>query len=72
MPRVEASLRCLQSDGALFVHLDYREVHHIKVALDKLLGRHRFINEIIWAYDYGGRPKNRWPMASTTPSSGMP
>ncbi len=66
MPRVEASLRCLKNDGALFVHLDYREVHHIKVALDKLLGRHRFINEIIWAYDYGGRPKNRWPAKHDT------
>jgi site-specific DNA-methyltransferase (adenine-specific) len=66
MPRIEASLRCLASDGSLFVHLDYREVHHIKVALDKLLGRHRFINEIIWAYDYGGRPKNRWPAKHDT------
>jgi site-specific DNA-methyltransferase (adenine-specific) len=66
MPRVDASLRCLTNDGALFVHLDYREVHHIKVALDKLLGRHRFINEIIWAYDYGGRPKNRWPAKHDT------
>ena len=66
MPRIEASLRCLKNDGSLFVHLDYREVHHIKVALDKLLGRHRFINEIIWAYDYGGRPKNRWPAKHDT------
>lgn len=66
MPRIEASLRCLKNDGSLFVHLDYREVHHIKVALDKLVGRHRFINEIIWAYDYGGRPKNRWPAKHDT------
>jgi site-specific DNA-methyltransferase (adenine-specific) len=66
MPRVDASLRCLKNDGSLFVHLDYREVHHIKVALDRLLGRHRFINEIIWAYDYGGRPKNRWPAKHDT------
>ena len=66
MPRIEAALRCLTPDGSLFVHLDYREVHHIKVALDKLLGRHRFINEIIWAYDYGGRPKNRWPAKHDT------
>jgi site-specific DNA-methyltransferase (adenine-specific) len=61
MPRIEASLRCLTPDGSLFVHLDYREVHYVKVALDRLLGRDRFMNEIIWAYDYGGRPKNRWP-----------
>jgi site-specific DNA-methyltransferase (adenine-specific) len=66
IPRIEASLRCLASDGSLFVHLDFREVHHIKVALDALLGRGRFINEIIWAYDYGGRPKNRWPAKHDT------
>ncbi len=66
MPRIEASLRCLTRDGSLFVHLDYREVHYVKVALDRLLGRDHFINEIIWAYDYGGRPKNRWPAKHDT------
>ncbi|HSQ62605.1 MAG TPA: site-specific DNA-methyltransferase [Polyangiaceae bacterium] len=66
MPRIEASLRCLTTDGSLFVHLDSREVHYIKVALDRLLGRERFMNEIIWAYDYGGRPKNRWPSKHDT------
>ena len=66
VPRIEAALRCLTLDGSLFVHLDPREVHHIKVALDRLLGRDRFMNEIIWAYDYGGRPKNRWPSKHDT------
>jgi site-specific DNA-methyltransferase (adenine-specific) len=66
MPRIERSLRCLTPDASLFVHLDFREVHYIKVALDRLLGRDRFINEIIWAYDYGGRPKNRWPAKHDT------
>ena len=61
MPRIRAALRCLTSDGSLFVHLDYREVHYLKVALDRLVGRDRFINELIWSYDYGGRPKDRWP-----------
>jgi site-specific DNA-methyltransferase (adenine-specific) len=61
MPRIERALRCMPPDGSLFVHLDSREVHYIKVALDRMLGRHRFMNEIIWAYDYGGRPKSRWP-----------
>jgi site-specific DNA-methyltransferase (adenine-specific) len=66
LPRIEASLRCLTATGSLFVHLDYREVHHVKVALDRLLGRDRFVNEIIWAYDYGGRPKTRWPAKHDT------
>jgi len=66
VPRIEAALRCLTPDGSLFVHLDYREVHYIKVGLDRLLGRDRFMNEIVWAYDYGGRPKNRWPAEHDT------
>jgi site-specific DNA-methyltransferase (adenine-specific) len=59
--RIELALRCMTPDASLFVHLDCREVHYVKVALDRLLGRDRFKNEIIWAYDYGARPKNRWP-----------
>jgi site-specific DNA-methyltransferase (adenine-specific) len=66
MPRIAAALRCLTPDGSLFVHLDYREVHYVKVALDRLLGRERFMNEIIWSYDYGGRPRNRWPAKHDT------
>jgi site-specific DNA-methyltransferase (adenine-specific) len=66
LPRIEASLRCLTADGSLFVHLDCREVHYVKVALDRLLGRERFMNEIIWAYDYGARSKNRWPCKHDT------
>ncbi len=66
MARIEAALPCLTPDGSLFVHLDYREVHYVKVALDRLLGRDRFCNEIIWAYDFGGRPKRRWPAKHDT------
>ena len=66
MSRIEAALPCLTADGSLFVHLDYREVHYVKVALDCLLGRDRFRNEIIWAYDFGGRPKRWWPAKHDT------
>ena len=60
-PRLIEARRVLTEDGSLFVHLDPREVHYVKVLLDRLFGRKSFINEIIWAYDYGGRPRNRWP-----------
>jgi len=66
MSRIEAALPCLTSDGSLFVHLDYREVHYAKVALDRLLGREHFRNEIVWAYDFGGRPKRWWPAKHDT------
>lgn len=61
MPRIEAALSCLTPNGSLFVHLDSNEVHYVKVALDRLLGRECFMNEIVWAYDYGGRSKKKWP-----------
>ena len=60
-PRLEEACRVLTDDGSLFLHIDYREVHYVKVLLDGIFGRPSFINELIWAYDYGGKPKNRWP-----------
>ncbi len=60
-PRLEEARRVLKADGSLYFHIDYREVHYCKVLLDEVFGRENFINEIIWAYDYGGRAKDRWP-----------
>ncbi len=60
-PRLEESYRILSQQGSFYFHIDYREVHYCKVVLDHIFGRENFLNEIIWAYDYGGRPKNRWP-----------
>ena len=60
-PRLRQAYRILSPTGTLYFHIDYREVHYCKVLLDDIFGRENFINEIIWAYDYGGRPKNRWP-----------
>jgi site-specific DNA-methyltransferase (adenine-specific) len=60
-PRLEEAWRLLAPSGTLYLHLDYREVHYAKVLLDALFGRECFLNEIIWAYDYGARTKSRWP-----------
>ncbi len=60
-PRLEEAYRVLKPDGSFFLHLDYREVHYCKVMLDGIFGRECFQNEIIWAYDYGGRSKRKWP-----------
>ncbi|CAB4556966.1 unannotated protein [freshwater metagenome] len=65
-PRIREAWRVLSTTGTLYVHLDYREAHYAKVMLDGLFGRDSFINEIIWAYDYGGKPKNRWPAKHDT------
>ncbi len=60
-PRMEHAHRLLAADGTLYFHVDYREVHYCKVMLDGIFGRNNFLNEVIWAYDYGGRAKRRWP-----------
>ena len=60
-PRLREARRVLKPDGSFFLHVDYREVHYCKVLLDQVFGRPSFINEIIWAYDYGGRSRSRWP-----------
>lgn len=59
-PRLREAHRILTDDGSLFVHLDPRESHYVKVFLDGLFGRASFMNELVWAYDYGGRSKSRW------------
>lgn len=59
-PRLAEARRVLAAEGSLFVHLDAREVHYVKVHLDALFGRSSFLNEIIWAYDYGARSTKRW------------
>jgi site-specific DNA-methyltransferase (adenine-specific) len=60
-PRLVEAHRVLKATGSLFFHIDYREVHYCKVMLDEIFGRQCFQNEIIWAYDYGARAKQKWP-----------
>ncbi len=60
-PRLEQLRRVLTDDGSLLLHLDQREVHYVKVELDRMFGRAAFLGEIIWAYDYGARSRRRWP-----------
>ena len=65
-PRLEEAHRVLDPTGTLYFHIDYREAHYCKLLLDEIFGREGFLNEIIWAYDYGGRPKRRWPAKHDT------
>jgi site-specific DNA-methyltransferase (adenine-specific) len=65
-PRLREARRLLAESGTLYVHLDYREAHYVKLLLDEMFGREQFLNELIWAYDYGGKPKRRWPAKHDT------
>lgn len=60
-PRLEQAYRVLTPNGSLYFHIDYREVHYCKVLIDQIFGRTSFLNEIIWAYDYGARTRKKWP-----------
>jgi len=65
-PRLVQARRILSPHGSFFLHIDYREAHYCKVLLDSVFGHECFMNEIIWAYDYGGRAKDRWPSKHDT------
>jgi site-specific DNA-methyltransferase (adenine-specific) len=65
-PRLLELRRLLAREGTLYFHIDYREAHHCKLLLDEIFGRRCFLNEIIWAYDYGARTRRRWPAKHDT------
>jgi site-specific DNA-methyltransferase (adenine-specific) len=72
-PRLVEAHRVLAPTGSLFFHIDPREAHYCKVMLDEIFdcngkgsGRECFINEIVWAYDYGARANKRWPAKHDT------
>ena len=65
-PKLVEAFRLLKRSGTLYFHIDYREAHYCKLLLDEIFGRDAFLNEIIWAYDYGGRARDRWPSKHDT------
>jgi site-specific DNA-methyltransferase (adenine-specific) len=65
-PRLVELRRVLDPTGTLYLHLDYREAHYVKLLLDELFGRECFLNELIWAYDYGAKARRRWPQKHDT------
>ena len=65
-PRIREIWRVLRYDGTMYLHIDPREAHYVKVMCDTIFGRENFLNEIIWAFDYGARSKTRWPAKHNT------
>jgi site-specific DNA-methyltransferase (adenine-specific) len=65
-PRLRRARELLAPHGTLYFHIDYREAHYCKLLLDEIFGRDAFLNEIIWAYDYGAKPRRRWPAKHDT------
>ena len=65
-PRLREAHRLLDPEGTLYLHLDYREAHYVKLLCDEIFGRECFLNELVWAYDYGAKPRRRWPAKHDT------
>jgi site-specific DNA-methyltransferase (adenine-specific) len=65
-PRLRDARRLLDPEGTLYLHLDYREAHYVKLLCDEIFGRECFLNELVWAYDYGAKPRRRWPAKHDT------
>ncbi len=65
-PRLARTRELLAPHGTLYFHIDYREAHYCKLLLDEVFGRDAFLNELIWAYDYGAKPRRRWPAKHDT------
>ena len=65
-PRLREARRLLDREGTLYLHLDYRAAHYVKLLCDEIFGRDCFLNEIVWAYDYGAKPRRRWPAKHDT------
>jgi site-specific DNA-methyltransferase (adenine-specific) len=65
-PRLREARRLLDPEGTLYLHLDPREAHYVKLLCDEIFGRECFLNELVWAYDYGAKPRRRWPAKHDT------
>jgi site-specific DNA-methyltransferase (adenine-specific) len=65
-PRLVRARSLLAVHGTLYFHIDYREAHYCKLLLDEVFGRDAFLNELIWSYDYGAKPRRRWPAKHDT------
>lgn len=56
----------LSEDGSIYVHLDWKKGHYVKVLMDEVFGENHFRNEIIWSYSTQGRPTDRFPSKHDT------
>ena len=52
--------RILKDSGSIYIHVDQGMSHYVKLGMDIIFGRHKFQNEIIWAYRTGGVSKSRF------------
>lgn len=46
--RLEIAKKLLSNDGAIYMQLDYHQVHYAKVLMDEIFGEDNFQREIIW------------------------
>jgi len=58
--RLKLMYNLLSNDGIIYVHVDSRVIHYLRLILDDLFGSDKFLNEIIWSYESGGIPQRNF------------
>ena len=58
--RILIARELLSDDGLIWIHLDYRAVHYVKIIMDEIFGMENMVNEIVWGYRSGGASGRRF------------
>lgn len=58
--RILIAKELLSDDGLIWIHLDYRAVHYVKIIMDEIFGMENMVNEIVWGYRSGGASGRRF------------
>lgn len=65
-PRVILARELLSEQGSMYLHVDWRVGPYIKIVLDEVFGRDRFLNEVIWCFSVGGKGTDRFARKHNT------
>ncbi len=57
--RLIVAKELLSNDGGIFIHLDWKKAHYIKLVMDEIFGENKFRNEIIWTYSGPSAPNQQ-------------
>lgn len=65
-PRVILAHELLSEVGSMYLHVDWRVGPYIKIVMDEIFGRDRFLNEVIWCFSVGGKGTDRFARKHNT------
>lgn len=59
-PRIKEMYRILKTTGSIYLQMDYRISHWLRIILDKVFGYENYIQTIYWKYDAGGKHNKKF------------